>query len=172
MKLQKNPRLDNFTKSAITIGILVPRVPLHYRCLPNTLVVPFLTLTLQRGTVIRHIERPKLVFPPFLRNGTNLHPSNSRKRATFATSTHVSLVETPTHYRKSTRKTIPHHPRQFEHSRSLRFRMKPNKRENIDDLAKQKTADDHDSCTMRKHARATSKAAVDRVASHARTSSQ
>ena len=72
MKLQQNPRLANFTKSAVTIGILLPRVPLHYRCLPNTLVVPFLTLTLQRGTVIRHIERPKLVFPPFLINGTNL----------------------------------------------------------------------------------------------------
>ena len=72
MKLQQNPRLANFTKSAVTIGILLPRVPLHYRCLPNTLVVPFLTLTLQRGTVIRHIERPNLVFPPFLRNGTNL----------------------------------------------------------------------------------------------------
>ena len=73
MKLRQNRRLANFTKSVVTIGILVPRVPLHYRCLPNTLVVPFLTLTLQRGTVIRHIERPKLVFPPFLRNGTILH---------------------------------------------------------------------------------------------------
>ena len=130
MKLQQNLRLANFTKSAVTIGILVPRVPLHYRCLPNTLVVPFLTLTLQRGTVIRHIERPKLVFPPFLINGT----------IPLAASTHVSLVETPTHYRQSTRKTIPHHPRQYDYSRRLRFRLKPTKLENIDDLAKQKTA--------------------------------
>ena len=131
MKLRQNRRLANFTKSAVTIGILVPQVPLHYRCLPNTLVVPFLTLTLQRDTVIRHIERPKLVFPPFLRNGTILHPSFSRKRATFAASTHVSLVETPTHYRQSTRKTIPHHPRQYDYSRRLRFRIKPTKLENI-----------------------------------------
>ena len=108
----------------------------------------------------------------FLRNGTIPHPSNSRKRATFAASTHVSLVETPTHYRQSTRKTIPHHPRQYDYSRRLRFRIKPTKLENIDDLAEQKTADDHDSCSPRKHARATPKTAVDLVASHAHTSSQ
>ena len=53
MKLRRNRRLANFTKSAVTIWIWLPRVPLHYRCLPYTLVVPFLALTLQRSAFIR-----------------------------------------------------------------------------------------------------------------------
>ena len=53
--------------------------------------------------------------------------------------------ETPTHYRQSTRKTIPHHPRQFEDSRSLRFRIKPTKRENIVELTEQKKLGRHHS---------------------------
>ena len=71
MKLQRNRRLANFTKSAVTIGILLPRVPLHYRCLPYTSVVPFLALTLQRSAFIRNTDRPKLSFLTFFRNWTN-----------------------------------------------------------------------------------------------------
>ena len=50
------------TKSAVTIGILLPSVPLHYRCLPYTSVIPFLALTLQRSAFIRNTDRPKLGF--------------------------------------------------------------------------------------------------------------
>ena len=64
MKHRRNRRLANFTKSAVTIGILLPRVPLHYCCLPYsyTSVVPFLALTLQRSAFIRNTDRPKLGF--------------------------------------------------------------------------------------------------------------
>ena len=66
-------------------------------------------------------------------------PPKLRKWAMFSASTHISLVETPTHHLQSTRNTIPHYPHEFDHSSRLRFRIRPNKRENIDDLAEQKT---------------------------------
>ena len=71
MKHRRNRRLANFTKSAVTIGILLPKVPLHYCCLPYTSVVPFLALTLQRSAFIRNTDRPKLGFLTFFRNWTN-----------------------------------------------------------------------------------------------------
>ena len=71
MKHRRNRRLANFTKSAVNIGIFLPRVPLHYRCLPYTSVVPFLALTLQRSAFIRNTDRPKLGFLTFFRNWTN-----------------------------------------------------------------------------------------------------
>ena len=71
MKHRRNRRLANFTKSAVIIGILLPRVPLHYCCLPYTSVVPFLALTLQRSAFIRNTDRPKLGFLTFFRNGAN-----------------------------------------------------------------------------------------------------
>ena len=71
MKHRRNRRLANFTKTAVTIGILLPRVPLHYCCLPYTSVVPFLALTSQRSAFIRNTDRPKLGFLTFFRNGTN-----------------------------------------------------------------------------------------------------
>ena len=78
MKLRRNRRPANYTKSAVTMGILLPRVPLHYRCLPYTLVVLFLALTLQRSAFIRNTDRPKLGFLKFFRNGTNQSLSATR----------------------------------------------------------------------------------------------
>ena len=63
----------------------------------------------------------------------------------FSASTHVWLVETPTHYLQSTWNPVPHYPHEFDDSSGLRFLIKPNKRQNIDDEADQKNSGDHDS---------------------------
>ena len=63
----------------------------------------------------------------------------------FSASTHVSLVETPTHYLQSARNTVPHYPHEFHDSSRLRFLIKLNKRQNIDDKADQK----NEGATMR-----------------------
>ena len=121
MKLRRNRRLANFTKSAITIGILLPRVPLHYCCLPYTPVVPFLALTLQRSAFIRNTDRPNFFFfLHFSEIGQIKVPLKLRKWAMFSASTHVWLVETPTHYLQSTRNTVPHYPHEFYDNKSQR----------------------------------------------------
>ena len=63
----------------------------------------------------------------------------------FSASTHVSLVETPTHYLQSTGNTVPHYPHEFDDSSRLRFLIRPDKRQHIEDKSDQKNAGDHDS---------------------------
>ena len=150
MKLGRNRRLANFTKSAVAIGILLPRVPLHYHCLSYTLVVPFLALTLQRSAVIRNTDRPKLFFLTFFRNGTNpdatkitqmSHVCRTYSRIARRNANSRRGKRLHTIYRSLTTGTVDVNV----------FAFKPNKREIMDDLAEQKKSQ----ATMTLHSDAT-----------------
>ena len=111
MKLRRNRRLANFTKSAITIGILLPIVPLHYRCLPYTLGVPFLALTLQRSAFSGNTDRPNVFFCYIFQklDKSEFHQNYANEPCfqhllTYRSSKHQS------HYLQSTVTTFLHYP--------------------------------------------------------------